>query len=649
MISITNKILRNNQYLKKLIITPSSSLSLVSINKKNDTINRFYIKKPSVSIRPNYDPEQVKSSMGLEGIENLEMELDEKYIEKQLNPKIEKSKREINHKKKIKISPFDIYLEETENFKEPQVDLVDDNQLHVFPPPKKNYGKTSSSRPKQNPIHDEHEIDEIEEQAQISTVNEENEDQDLIIGGRKTFNKEYEEEEDDDGELEDLDYIEENDIDEVDFDEDDMDEDDFMNPYGHRRKRRVHQEDFLPMEARANFLKNKERKNNIILQNKINSELSRRKKLLSEAGFAEEEISVMFPKNQDMHDPNNPSNYITNKVFSSHGDIKKLSLKLYEIDKLQENRTKFNDDAINLKSVQVINVDGTNIGLMSGPKAYRLAYTKKLDIILTFGQNGNVYGRLVSLEDYIKITEKRLEKERERRIDTATKGTKGVIISSNINDNDRAVKFDQIIKFLLKRHSVEITITYKNLDKKDRTIIDINSPMAQDGRKIFTLFDPLVKGIGRVQTNVEKNGLLISRFYQPLTVKEREEHLKRVERKENTEAERLKEKLERDEIDRLYELGLDVDPVQVAASVAASLKRIEIEREMAKENITQAQLDLFEEEEREKERKRKEKEERFKLAPVSGEGLSNKQIKQNKNKNKNLEKKLKKNDDEELF
>ncbi|KAM9995929.1 hypothetical protein ACTFIY_002129 [Dictyostelium cf. discoideum] len=634
MLSVTNKILRNNQYLNKLIFTPlsssSTSLSLISINKNNDKINfnRYYIKKPSVSISPNYEPEKVKSAMGLEGAENLEIELDEEYIEEQLNPKIEKSKREINQKKKVKISSFDIYLDETENFKEPQVDLVDDDQLHVFPPRKKNYGKTSLSRPKQNPIHDERQNNEIDDQT-----NEEYDEEEDI-------EEEEEEEEDEEEEEEEEDF--EDDIDEEYIEEDDV--------YERRRGRRVRQEDILPMEAKTNLLKMKERKNNMILENKINMELKRRKRLLSEAGFADEELSEMFPKNQDISgDPNSPSNYIKNKVFSNHGDMKKLSLRLYEVDKIKDNRTKFNDDAINLNSVQVINVDGTNIGLMSGPQAYRLAYTKKLDIILTFSTNGKVYGRLVTLEDFIKISEKRLELERERKVDHATKGTKGVIISSNINENDRAVKFDQIVKFLLKRHSVEVTITYKPIDKKDKTVTDGSSPMAEEGPKIFALLDPLIKGIGRVQTNVEKNGLLISRFYQPLTIREREEHLKRIERKENTEAERLKEKLERDEIDRLYELGLDADPVQVASSVAASLKRIEIEREMAKENITQAQLDLFEEEEREKEKRRKEKEERFKLAPVSGEGLSNKQIKQNKNKNKNLEKKLKKNDDDELF
>ncbi|KAM9969757.1 hypothetical protein ACTFIR_001593 [Dictyostelium discoideum] len=642
MLSVTNKILRNNQYLNKLIFTPlssssssSSSLSLVSINNDRINFNRYYIKKPSVSITPNYEPEKIKSAMGLdEGAENLEMDLDEKYIEEQLNPKIEKSKREINQKKKIKISSFDLYLDETENFKEPQVDLVDDDQLHVFPPRKKNFGKTSLSRPKQNPIHDERPKNEIDEEY-------ENQEEDFEEEEEEEEEENFEEEREELEELEEREELEE----QEEIGEEEIEEDD---AYGRRRERRVHQEDRLPMEAKTNLLKKKG--NGKHWESKIIYELNRKKKLLSEVGFADEEISEMFPNNQNLGgDPTSPSNYITNKVFSNHEDIKKLSIRLYEVDKLKDNRTKFNDDAINLKSVQVINVDGTNIGMMSGPQAYRLAYTKKLDIILTFSLNGKVYGRLVTLEDFIKISEKRSEQERERKIDHATKGTKGVIISSNINENDRLVKFDQIVKFLLKRHSVEVTITYKQ-DKKDRAPLDSNSPIAQEGPKTFALLEPLIKGIGRVQTNVEKNGLLISRFYQPLTVKERQEHLKRVERKENTEAERLKEKLERDEIDRLYELGLDADPVQVAASVAATLKRMEIEKELAKENITQAQLDLFEEEEREKERKRKEREERFKLAPVSGEGLSNKQIKQNKNKNKNLEKKLKKNnDDDELF
>ncbi|KAN0024604.1 hypothetical protein ACTFIV_009012 [Dictyostelium citrinum] len=652
MLSITNKILKNNQYLNKLIIKPLSSSSILSsilINNDRNNFKRFYMKKPTISHGNN----SMRESERIKDIDFDQDELDEEYLEKDMGRKLEKSKREINKKKKVRVSPLDIYLSETNNIKEPQVDLIDGDQLHVFPPPKRNHGMSSSSRYKENPIHTQRtnnrepdvEIEEEYPPELLSSRNEldldEDDDNNLIdgeedpqdlIANRKTPFIKYPRVDDYDDDAEEAEF----------YDAEDEDDDE-ESP------------DIIALDLEEERLMREKEMKELRRWEKEIEGSKRKRKVLLDAGFVDQEILSMYQKPKPQVEKSKRvdkrSTYIKHKPLSNVQDIKDLSIRLFDIDSEREARTYFNDDVLDKKSVQLIDVDGTNIGIMDGPKAYRLAFVKKLDIFLSFGSNGNIYARLMTLEDYIRVNEKKIEQEKEKKENEATKSTKSVLISSNISENDRITKFDHIRKFLLKRHCVEVTITYKE-ERKD----DDETPINEDGHKIFALLDPILHGIGKVQSKFEKGGQIVSRFYQPLTVKEREAHLKKIERNENSQIEKLKEKLERDEIDRLDELGLEIDPIEVAAAVAANLKRIQMAQELEKENITQAEFDLLEELEKEKEKKRKEREEKFKLAPESGEGLSNKQIKQNKNKNKNLEKKLKNknkknnnNDDDELF
>ncbi|EGC30093.1 hypothetical protein DICPUDRAFT_83936 [Dictyostelium purpureum] len=589
MLSLTNKLLKNSNSNKSLLL-------FLNCGKLNFTSTK--------GIEKEFEKESKKET------ERYHEELDDFYSNGK--EKLSKSKRLINQKKSKRVAPVEVFRNAIDSNKDaPQVDYVE-GKLHSFPP------LPGSRRTKlRNYEEDEDDYNDYEDYGvQTKSKNKYN--------SKKS--RRYEEDDEDDEDFEDIEDFEELEnikppVEWESSEKDDFDKEDWERGF-------YNEAEIRKLKHQAKLKREKE----IFMA-------EQRKKRLLKSGF--QYINDVEKKRTDLaaqirEKGDRRLKHFKHPILSENDDLALITFKFFKLLYLTNEDVLYNDDVLDIPSkISVQDVDGTKIGEMTGPEAYRIAYIRKLDIFLQYTPVGSVIARLMRMEDFIKITEKKFLEENQKKLDSATKQTKNVLFSSTISENDKQTKINQVKNFLLKRHTVEATLTFKEV---------IDDSVATE---FFEALESQLTGIAKPQANYgKKGGKIASRFYHPLNVKDRDNYLKKMQKDETESEKRLREQLEREEIDRCEERGEEPDMAAISVKVSEIVRKKRLE-----ELFDEKDLFLLMEDERKNQKKVKNEylnQEKNKLAPTAGETLSNKQIKQNINKNKNKLKREQK-DEEELF
>ncbi|KAF2077242.1 hypothetical protein CYY_001431 [Polysphondylium violaceum] len=234
----------------------------------------------------------------------------------------------------------------------------------------------------------------------------------------------------------------------------------------------------------------------------------------------ERDIIARLSKERQRDDvrASNQVEYITNQIFSTPTNLPELHSRLSDIDEYKGESTAFNDDALDLDEIRIIDQKGKQMGIYDGKTAFKIAKENNIDLILNVPKNQNamVIGRLQSLEDYCEIQELKIQRELDVPEMKVAK-LKKYILSSNIGQHDKIVKFNAIKKALDTFHPVEVIITFKTED------FDLS-----EGEKMLEECKGYVRHVGRSKSS-ETSSRMLSCLFNPLTVQEKEAYEKKME------------------------------------------------------------------------------------------------------------------------
>ena len=116
------------------------------------------------------------------------------------------------------------------------------------------------------------------------------------------------------------------------------------------------------------------------------------------------------------------------------------------------------NDEIRAAEVRVIGSDGSQLGVMSGKEAKRLAYEKDLDLVEIAPQGKPPVCKIM---DYGKYKFEQAKREKEARKNQHVVEIKEVRMSPSIDVNDFNVKMRNAIKFLSDGNRVKITVRFR--------------------------------------------------------------------------------------------------------------------------------------------------------------------------------------------
>ena len=113
------------------------------------------------------------------------------------------------------------------------------------------------------------------------------------------------------------------------------------------------------------------------------------------------------------------------------------------------------NEKIFAKSVQVISVDGQNLGIMNTSDALNMAYDKGLDLVEI---NANATPVLVKMMDYGKYKYEQKKRANEARKKQKTIELREVWITPVIEENDFNIKMKKVFEFLEGGNKVKIAV-----------------------------------------------------------------------------------------------------------------------------------------------------------------------------------------------
>ena len=110
------------------------------------------------------------------------------------------------------------------------------------------------------------------------------------------------------------------------------------------------------------------------------------------------------------------------------------------------------------KSVQVINFDGQNMGVMPTPQALELAMNAGLDLVEI---NANNEVPIVKIMDYGKFKYEQKKRASEARKNQKNVGLRDVWVKPFIEENDLKIKMKKVFEFLNDGDKVKISVMTK--------------------------------------------------------------------------------------------------------------------------------------------------------------------------------------------
>lgn len=110
------------------------------------------------------------------------------------------------------------------------------------------------------------------------------------------------------------------------------------------------------------------------------------------------------------------------------------------------------------KEVRLIDVDGSQLGILSSREALKLAVEKNLDLVKIAPQANPAVCRIM---DYGKFKFEQSKRDKEARKNQKTIDMKEIRMSVNIGDHDFDTKLKNAVKFLTSGDKVKVSVRFR--------------------------------------------------------------------------------------------------------------------------------------------------------------------------------------------
>lgn len=154
--------------------------------------------------------------------------------------------------------------------------------------------------------------------------------------------------------------------------------------------------------------------------------------------------------------------------------------------------------------IRVVDVDGTQLGILSSKEAQKLAIEKNLDLVKIAPQATPPVCRIM---DYGKYCFEQTKREKEARKNQKVVEIKEIRMSSTIDTHDFNTKVNQAIKFLKSGDKLKVSVRFRKravahphlgqelLDKFKEAVVEygnVDKPSKMEGRSLVMFVSPKV-------------------------------------------------------------------------------------------------------------------------------------------------------------
>ncbi len=164
------------------------------------------------------------------------------------------------------------------------------------------------------------------------------------------------------------------------------------------------------------------------------------------------------------------------------------------------------NEEIHDKEIRVIDVDGTQLGLMSPKEALELAIEKDLDLVkIAPGANPPV----CKILDYGKYCFEQGKREKEAKKNQKVVEIKEIRMSSTIDTHDFQTKVNQGVKFLTGGDKIKVSVRFRK-----RSVAH-----PQLGEELMNKYKEAVSAAGTVDKPIKMEGRSLVMFVSPKSSK----------------------------------------------------------------------------------------------------------------------------------
>ena len=160
------------------------------------------------------------------------------------------------------------------------------------------------------------------------------------------------------------------------------------------------------------------------------------------------------------------------------------------------------NEEIRDKELRVIDVDGSQLGILSANEAREIAYRKDLDLVKIAPQAAPPVCKIM---DYGKYCFEQSKREKEAKKNQKVMDVKEVRMSSTIDTNDFNTKVNQAVKFLKNGDKVKVSVRFRKrtvahpqfgedlLNKFKEAVAEVgvvDKPSKMEGRSLVMIVSP---------------------------------------------------------------------------------------------------------------------------------------------------------------
>ena len=164
------------------------------------------------------------------------------------------------------------------------------------------------------------------------------------------------------------------------------------------------------------------------------------------------------------------------------------------------------NEAIRDREVRLIGADGSQLGVMSGREALRLAQEQDLDLVKIAPQ---AVPPVCKILDYGKYRFEQQKREKEAKKNQKVIEIKEIRLSLNIDTNDFNTKVNQAEKFLKAGHKIKVSIRFRGREMAHTSL----------GLDVHHRFAEALAGKGVVDKQPKLEGRSMMMFMSPVPTK----------------------------------------------------------------------------------------------------------------------------------
>ena len=164
------------------------------------------------------------------------------------------------------------------------------------------------------------------------------------------------------------------------------------------------------------------------------------------------------------------------------------------------------NEAIRDREVRLIGADGSQLGVMSGREALRLAQEQDLDLVKIAPQ---AVPPVCKILDYGKYRFEQQKREKEAKKNQKVIEIKEIRLSLNIDTNDFNTKVNQAEKFLKAGHKIKVSIRFRGREMAHTNL----------GLDVHHRFAEALAGKGVVDKQPKLEGRSMMMFMSPAPTK----------------------------------------------------------------------------------------------------------------------------------